>query len=127
MGHIARQCSDSPLHDKSQAFAVAIIKMVQQNNDWRVNSLFQQILRSGTSIHANVRESEYAQTPADFITKLTISLKEANETMGWLEMLHDSECIPTDTFNSLSTHCREVIAILVSSLKTIKANQQKIL
>ena len=78
MGHIARQGSDSPLYIKSKSFAVDIVNMVKQNNDWRVNSLFQQVLRSGTSIHANIRESEFAHSLADFVLKLTISLKEAN-------------------------------------------------
>ena len=68
MGHIARHENDSPLHVKSRIFVIAIVKMVKQNNDWRVNSLFQQIRRSGTSIHANVRESEFVQSSSDFIS-----------------------------------------------------------
>ena len=79
--------------------------MVKSNNDWRVNSLFQQILLSATSIHANIRESEYAQSIADFITKLTISLKEANETKGWLKILHGASCINNDTFFNLHHYC----------------------
>ena len=122
MGHIAKQFSDSPLHTKSQHFAVAIVKMVKQNNDWRVNSLFQQVLRSGTSIHANVRESEFAQSPPDFISKLTISLKEANETKGWLEVLHDAGCLDEPTYLNLYSLCKELIAMLVASIKTTKIN-----
>ena len=123
MGHIARQGNDSPLHIKSKAFAVAIVKMVKQNNDWRVNSLFQQILRSGTSIHANVRESEFAQSISDFISKLTISLKEANETKGWLEVLYEADCMEATAFNTLYHNCKELIAILVASIKTAKINR----
>ncbi|MBQ7687041.1 MAG: four helix bundle protein [Bacteroidaceae bacterium] len=126
MGHIARQSNDSPLHVKSQVFAIAIVNMVKQNNDWRVNSLFQQILRSGTSIHANVRESEYAQSISDFISKLTISLKEANETKGWLEILFEADCMDDVAFNSLYADCKELIAILVASIKTAKNNKEKI-
>lgn len=124
MGHIARHDNDSPLHMKSLIFAVAIVNMVKQNNDWRVNSLFQQILRSGTSIHANVRESEYAQSISDFISKLTISLKEANETKGWLEILFEADCIDDTVFNSLYANCKELIAILVASIKTAKNNKE---
>ena len=109
MGHIARHENDSPLHVKSRIFVIAIVKMVKQNNDWRVNSLFQQIRRSGTSIHANVRESEFAQSSPDFITKLTISLKEANETKGWLEVLYEAECMDSSTFNDLYPRCKGLI------------------
>ena len=123
MGHITRQGKDSPLHTKSLSFAVDIVKMVKQNNDWRVNSLFQQILRSGTSIHANVRESEFAHSSADFISKLTISLKEANETKGWLEVLYESDCIDETSFGSLYPRCKELTAILVASIKTSKTNK----
>ena len=122
MGHIAKQNSDSLVNVKSKTFAIAIVKMVKQNNDWRVNSLFQQILRSGTSIHANVRESEYAQSLPDFITKLSISLKEANETKGWLEVLFGADCIDKTIYNTLYNDCKELIAILVASIKTAKNN-----
>ena len=124
MGQITRQGTDSPLHTKSMSFAVDIVKMVKQNNDWRVNSLFQQILRSGTSIHANVRESEFAHSSADFISKLTISLKEANETKGWLEVLYEADCIDEASFDSLYPRCKELIAILVASIKTAKINNK---
>ena len=124
MGQITRQGTDSPLHTKSMSFAVDIVKMVKQNNDWRVNSLFQQILRSGTSIHANVRESEFAHSSADFISKLTISLKEANETKGWLEVLNKADCIDEASFDSLYPRCKELIAILVASIKTAKINNK---
>lgn len=122
MGHITKREKDSLLNVKSKDFAIAIVKMVKQNNDWRVNSLFQQILRSGTSIHANVRESEFAQTPPDFIAKLSISLKEANETKGWLEVLYGADCLDEIIFNTLYSDCKELIAILVASLKTAKNN-----
>lgn len=124
MGHIAKHDKDSLLNVKSKDFAVAIVKMIKQNNDWRVNSLFQQILRSGTSIHANVRESEFAQTLPDFITKLSISLKETNETKGWLEILFGADCLDETIFNTLYSDCNELIAILIASLKTAKNNMK---
>ena len=126
MGHIGREGQYSPLHAKSKSFAVDIVKLVKQFNDWRIGSLFQQVLKSGTSIHANVKESEFAQSQADFITKLSISLKEANETKGWLEVLYESECIPEASFNYLYPRCKELLAMLVASVKTAKTNKDMI-
>ena len=85
--------------------------------------LSKQILRSGTSIGASIRESEFAQSNADFINKLSISLKEANETDYWLNLLKDSDYIDSNAFNSMEIDCRELIALLVSSIKTAKNNQ----
>ena len=82
--------------------------------------LSKQILRSGTSIGASIRESEFAQSNADFINKLSISLKEANETDYWLNLLKDSDY---NAFNSMEIDCGELIALLVSSIKTAKNNQ----
>lgn len=112
---------DSVLHIKSYAFAVEIVNMVKlMNQDWRLNSLFGQVLRSGTSISANIRESEFAQSSSDFISKLSIALKEANETAYWLELLKDVDCISDLQYNELAGKCRELIALLVASIKTKK-------
>ena len=115
-----------PLHQKSYAFAVRIVKMFLHfsENDWRLQAIFKQVLRSGTSISANVHESEFAQSASDFATKLHIALKEANETMNWLNLLHDTGYLSDTAFESIATDCSEVIALLVSSLKTIKKNNQ---
>ena len=81
---------NSPLSQKSEAFSARVIKMVQflnKEKDKCLSSVFNQVLRSGTSISANIGESQFAQSPADFITKLHIALKEANETRKWLNML----------------------------------------
>ena len=116
--------NQSILHVKSKKFAVRIIKLIKHlDNDWRLAPLYNQILRSGTSIHANVRESEFAQSSSDFISKLSISLKEANETVGWLELFLESECIHQKAYDSLVADCNEIIALLVSSIKTAKINQ----
>ena len=85
--------------------------------------LSKQILRSGTSIGASIRESEFAQSNADFINKLSISLKEANETDYWLNLLKDSDYIDSNAFNSMEIDSGELIALLVSSIKTAKNNQ----
>lgn len=115
-----------PLHQKSYAFAVRIVKMFLHfsENDWRLQAIFKQVLRSGTSISANVHESEFAQSASDFATKLHFALKEANETMNWLNLLHDTGYLSDTAFESIATDCSEVIALLVSSIKTIKKNNQ---
>lgn len=112
----------SVLHVKSYAFAVRITKMFLHlsKDDWRLSSIYNQILRSGTSISANVHESEFAQSPSDFASKLSIALKEANETMNWLNLLKDTGYLSESEFVSMAKDCDELIAILVSSIKTIK-------
>jgi four helix bundle protein len=115
-----------PLHIKSYNFAIRIVKMFLRftDNDWKLQAIYKQILRSGTSISANVHESEFAQSPSDFASKLHIALKEANETMNWLNLLHDTGYLDEKGFESMAHDCSEVIALLVSSIKTIKKNNQ---
>ena len=112
------------MHVKSYDFAVRIVNMFLHlsNDDWRLVSIYKQVLRSGTSISANVHESEFAQSPLDFISKLSISLKEANETMNWLNLLYDTHCLTLKEFESMASDCSELIAMLVSSIKTVKKN-----
>lgn len=112
---------NSPLHNKSYDFAVRIVKMyryLSQQKDGYV--ITKQVVRSGTAIGALVREAEFAQSPSDFIHKLSISLKEANETFYWLNLLKDTDFIDDNMFNSISADCHELIAMLVSSIKTSK-------
>ena len=122
MTHYNRE--NGPLHIKSYAFGVRIVKMFLHftENDWKLQTLYKQVLRSGTSISANVHESEFAQSPSDFVSKLHIALKEANETMNWLNLLHDVGILDDKVFESMSVDCSEIIALLVSSIKTIKNN-----
>lgn len=84
--------------------------------------LSKQILRSGTAIGALVRESEFAQSRSDFINKLSVALKEANETDYWLNLLKDSDYIANNSFDSIDSDCGELIALLISSIKTVKNN-----
>ena len=114
----------SVLHIKSYAFAVRIVNMFLHftSNDWKLQAIYKQVLRSGTSISANVHESEFAQSPSDFISKLHIALKEANETMNWLNLLHDTSYLTDKEFESMADDCSELIALLVSSIKTVKKN-----
>jgi four helix bundle protein len=117
----------SVLHQKSYAFAVRITKMFLHltEDDWKLQVIYKQVLRSGTSISANVHESEFAQSPSDFASKLHIALKEANETMNWLNLLHDTDCLSKKAFESMAADCSELIALLVSSIKTVKKNNPK--
>lgn len=86
--------------------------------------LSKQILRSGTSIGANARERKNSQSKADFINKLSIALKEADETQYWLELLYESGIINENIFSSLNNDLKEIIAIITSSIKTTKQNKQ---
>ena len=107
--------------DKSKAFAVRIIKFYQYLCDEKKEFvLSKQLLRSGTSIGANARESKNAQSKADFINKLSIALKEANETLYWLELFLESEIITKDEYDSLFQDLDELIALLTSTIKTSK-------
>ncbi len=84
-----------------------------------------QILRSGTSIGANISEAAYAQTNADFITKLHISLKEASETEFWIDLLANTDYLTDSEERSLLYDCYELIKMLISSIKTSKENEKK--
>ena len=112
---------ESIISEKSYAFALRIIKAYKYLSvKEREFVLSKQLLRSGTSIGALVREAEYAQSTADFIHKLSIAIKEANETEYWLMLLKDSGYIKDDSFQSIVTDCRELLKILTSIIKTSK-------
>ena len=107
-------------HQKSYAFAIRIVRMVRYlREEKREHILSKQVLRSGTAIGALVREAEFAQSKADFINKLKVALKEANETIYWLSLLHDTDYIDEEAYKSIETDGRELIALLISSLNTI--------
>ena len=86
--------------------------------------MLNQVLRSGTAIGALVSEAVYAQSAADFISKLSIALKECNETLYWLNILHDMEYISHEQFDSMANDCQELLALLISSIKTTKQNKE---
>ena len=118
--------TDSKLHVKSYAFALSIIGLAKFLNEQKHDFILsKQILRSGTAIGALIRESEFAQSKADFVNKLSVSLKEANETDYWLNLLKDSNYIDEKSFLSMEEDCGELIALLVSSIKTVKINTMK--
>ena len=112
--------SESKLRDLSMDFAIDIIELVKHLKANKESIISNQIGRSGTSIGANVRESYNAQSKADFINKLSIALKEANETLYWLELFLESEIITRDEYDSLFQDLDELIALLTSTIKTSK-------
>ena len=114
---------NSIAHMKAKAFAVRVVKFVKYlENEKHEYTLSKQMLRSGTSIGANLHECINAQSKADFISKLHIALKEANETEYWLELFFESEIIDKPMFDSLNADLNELISLLIASLKTAKNN-----
>jgi four helix bundle protein len=120
---------NNPLKDKSYQFAIRIVKLSQfLQQDKKEFVLSKQILRSGTAIGALIREAEFGQSKADFTSKMSISLKEANETEYWISLLKDTEFISENQFMSMQSDCKELIAMLVSTVKTskeLKVNSEK--
>ncbi len=114
------------LCDKSKAFALRIIKLNKYLcSEKKEFVLSNQLLHSGTSIGANIRESTRVQTDADFYMKLTVSLKEADESAYWLELLYESEYITKEQFDSIYKDCDELIKMLVAITKTQKNKLNK--
>ena len=109
------------IKEKTLNFAIRIVKCYKYLcEDKKEFVMSKQILRSGTSIGANVRESKNAQTDPDYLTKMNIALKEADETQYWLELLFRSEYITEKEYESLNEDLKEIIAILVSIVKKLK-------
>jgi four helix bundle protein len=114
----------SPLKEKSYAFAIRMVRLSQfLDKDRSAFILGKQILRSGTAIGALICEAEFGQSKADFRAKMSIALKEANETDYWLSLLKDTQYIDEKLFASLSSDCKELIAMLVSTVKTTKSEK----
>ena len=117
------QDSNSPLTKKSYLFGVRIVKMVKYIRCTpKEYGMLNQVFRSGTAIGALVSEAAYAQSSADFINKLSVALKECNETLYWLNILKDTEYLNEKEYESMNTDCREILALLISSIKTTKQN-----
>ena len=111
--------AENVIVDKSKAFALRIIGMYKYlQNDRKEFVLSKQVLRSGTSIGANVKEGISGQARADFFAKMNVALKEASETEYWLELLHESEYISEEAFESIYADCQELLRLLVSIAKS---------
>lgn len=113
-----------PLWNKSFAFALRVVNLAKYLRDEKKEYvLSKQVLRSGTAIGALVREAEHAESRADFAHKMNIALKEANETLYWLDLLHQAGYIDDQSLKSIRYDSEELVRLLVSTVKTVKGNK----
>lgn len=112
---------ENVIHTKSYAFALRVVKLYKfLCAEKKEFVLSKQLLRSGTAIGALVKEAEHAQSKADFINKMNVALKEANETVYWLELLKDSDYIEETAFSSIHKDAIELLKLLISIVKSSK-------
>ena len=114
--------SSNKLADLSVVFAVEILNLVKYLKEQRETIICNQIGRAGTSIGANIHEAQYAHGRADFVSKLQIALKEANETSYWLLLLGKTKILSSAEYDRLETLCREIRITLIASINTTKQN-----
>ena len=121
-----RDMEDNPLIAKSLDFSVRIVNLCKCLRDDRHETIMsKQILRSGTSIGANASEAIAAESADDFVHKLTISLKEANETKYWIMLLHRTQYISDEEFRSIMSDCQELRKLIGSIISSTKRNRRK--
>jgi len=114
---------ENVVKNKSFAFAVRVVKLYQYLCEQKKEFvLSKQLLRSGTSVGAMIRESEHAETKNDFKHKMGIAQKEINESIYWLELLKATDYLSSEQFDSMSTDAIEIIKLVTSILKSTKAN-----
>ena len=115
--------NDGIVAQKSYDFAIRVVKLYKylskEHNEY---VLSKQVLRSGTAIGALIREAKFAQSKADFISKMSIALKEANETHYWIDLLHDTEYINNNMYLNIEKDINEIVSLLVSIVKSSKNN-----
>ena len=118
----AKAARPNVVRDKSFAVALRVVKLARHLQDEkREFVLSRQLLRSGTAVGALVREAEHAQSKADFINKMSIALKEANETDYWIDLLHQAGLITQESHGSMHPDVQELIKLLVAIVKTSKS------
>ena len=118
---LERRQVENDIYDLSKDFAIKVVKLYNYlKSEKKEVVMSKQILRSGTSIGANVREGKYAQSRADFINKMSIALKEANESAYWLEILHQTNYLDDALYKSLYDDSDKIIAVLTKIVKTTK-------
>ena len=116
---------NSVLRDKAKEFAKEIIFLCRQiKTEHKESILTNQLLRTATSIGANLHEAQYAQGNKDFISKLEIALKECNESEYWLELLYETEYITEEVYRKLRNTCGSIRRMIISSVRTIKAKEE---
>ena len=113
----------NPIVTKSFAFAIRIVKFykIYLDRDRKLEPVYKQLLRSGTSIGANISEAQSAYTKKEFIHKMSISLKESRETEYWLKLLNKTDSISVAEFDSLINDCEEISKLLTSIIKSAKS------
>ena len=116
--------SESKLRTQSMDFAVSVINLVKGLKERRESIISNQIGRSGTSIGANIREAQYAHRKADFIAKMQIALKEANDTGYWLELLYKTRYISEVDYKLLDSACASIRVMLIASINTAKEHMK---
>ena len=117
--------SNSIMRDKSKDFAKNIVFLCRNMKaEHKETVLINQLLRSGTSIGANIHEAQYAQGTKDFISKFEIALKECNESEYWLELMANTQSLEPDKAEALLSDCRRIRFMLIRSIKTAKENAQ---
>ena len=110
------------LLESAQSLAVSIVEISRLIKERKKETvLANQMLRSGTSIGANIYEAKYAQSTADFISKMQIALKECHETEYWLDLLQQTDCITSDEHKSLKVRCGKIRRMLIASINTSNA------
>jgi four helix bundle protein len=115
--------SDGVVSKKSYNFAIRVVKLYKYlSKEHKEYVLSKQILRSGTAVGALIREAKFAQSKADFISKMSIALKEANETHYWIDLLHDTEYLNPKMYRDIEKDINEIISLLVSIVKSSKHN-----
>ena len=112
--------SNNVIYDLSKKFAIRIVKLYvflkEEKHEFVISK---QIYRCGTSIGANIAESTYAQSPADYISKLSIALKEASETLYWLDLLKETDNITIEQYNSISNDIKTIIGTLINIINLL--------
>lgn len=116
---------EDKLSDLSMQLSVDVLKLTKELRSKHETVISNQIARSATSVCANIAESKYGHSRADFIAKLEIALKEASETGKWLEMLLKTDYIDETTYKSIDKTCSTIRIILIASIKTAKSNLNK--
>ena len=111
---------DNIIKDKSKKFAIRIVKLYQYLSEKNEHIMSKQLLRSGTSIGANVAESQYAASKNDFLNKLYIALKECNETLYWIDLLYETSYLDEKQYVSINLDCEELKKLLVAATKTLR-------
>ncbi len=115
--------AESIMLDKAKDFAVEIVNLCRDiKREQKESILTNQLLRSGTSIGANIHESKYAHSKADFTAKMQIALKECYESEYWLEILNRTGYLPDNRYSSLKNNCGAIRRMLISSIRTAKGD-----